>query len=153
MEPCISRWVVEHGKQPSRLLSEPIALVVDDERLILMDTSDIIRDAGYDVVEASSADDAIAFLEKHGLLQLLFTDVQTGGRLDGLDLARKVAERWPEGGAALRDREILCTVVEAGRVVIFDIVVTPGSKTADGLQVFASDRPVFGTASKSYSAL
>jgi hypothetical protein len=54
----------------------------------------------------------------------------------------RVAERWPEGGAALRDREILCTVVEAGRVVIFDIVVTPGSKTADGLQVFASDRPV-----------
>ena len=103
MEPCISRWVVEHGKQPSRLLSEPIALVVDDERLILMDTSDIIRDADYDVVEASSADDAIAFLEKHGLLQLLFTDVQTGGRLDGLDLARKVAERWPEGAAALRD--------------------------------------------------
>ena len=88
---------------PLDSMSEPIALVVDDERLILMDTSDIIRDAGYDAVEASSADDAIAFLEKHGLLQLLFTDVQTGGRLDGLDLARKVAERWPEGAAALRD--------------------------------------------------
>lgn len=76
-------------------LSEPIALVVDDEPLILMDTSDIIRDAGYAVIEARSADEAFAFLERHSSLQLLFTDVQTGGSLDGLDLARKVVERWP----------------------------------------------------------
>jgi CheY-like chemotaxis protein len=76
-------------------ISEPIALVVDDEPLIRMDTADIISEAGYYVVEASSADDALEFLINYSSLQLLFTDVHTGGDLDGFELARKVAERWP----------------------------------------------------------
>lgn len=76
-------------------IPEPIALVVDDEPLIRMDTADIISDAGYHVVEASTADEAFAFLEQYSSLQLLFTDVQTGGEIDGFLLARKVAERWP----------------------------------------------------------
>ncbi|SEI12220.1 CheY chemotaxis protein or a CheY-like REC (receiver) domain [Rhizobium tibeticum] len=41
------------------------------------------------------ADEGFTFLEKYSSLQLLFTDVQTGGDLDGFELARKVAERWP----------------------------------------------------------
>jgi CheY-like chemotaxis protein len=76
-------------------ISKPIALVVDDEPLIRMDTADIISRAGYHVVEASSADEALEFLIKHSSLHLLFTDVQTGGELDGLELARMVADRWP----------------------------------------------------------
>lgn len=73
----------------------PIALVVDDEPLILMDTSDMISDEGYAVIEASSADEAFAFLESHPSLQLLFTDVQMPGQLNGFELARMVQERWP----------------------------------------------------------
>jgi|EndMetStandDraft_6_1072998.scaffolds.fasta_scaffold66840_2 CheY-like chemotaxis protein len=76
-------------------IPEPIALVVDDEPLIRMDIADIISDAGYHVVEAATADEALAFLEKYSSLQLLFTDVQTGSDLDGFELARKIAERWP----------------------------------------------------------
>ncbi|MCJ8056943.1 response regulator [Shinella curvata] len=55
----------------------------------------MISDEGYAVLEASSADEALAFLERHSSLQLLFTDVQMPGRLNGLDLARQVEERWP----------------------------------------------------------
>lgn len=76
-------------------IPEPIALVVDDEPLIRMDIAAIISDAGYHVVEAATADEALAFLEKYSSLQLLFTDVQTGSDLDGFELARKIAERWP----------------------------------------------------------
>ena len=79
-------------------IADPIALVVDDEPLIRMDTADIIADAGYHVLEATTADEAFAFLEKYSSLQLLFTDVQTGGELDGFQLAWKVAERWPHIG-------------------------------------------------------
>ncbi|MDE1997145.1 MAG: response regulator [Rhizobiaceae bacterium] len=75
---------------------EPIALVVDDEPLIWMDAADIISEAGYYVVEASSADAAYAFLDEYSSLKLLFTDVQTGGDLDGLELATTVATRWPK---------------------------------------------------------
>jgi CheY-like chemotaxis protein len=77
------------------MVPEPIALVVDDEPLIRMDTADLMSDAGYHVVEAATADEAFAFLEKYSSLELLFTDVQTGGDLDGFMLAKKVAERWP----------------------------------------------------------
>ncbi len=43
----------------------------------------------YHVVEAATADEALAFLEKYSSLQLLFTDVQTGGDPDGFELARE----------------------------------------------------------------
>lgn len=85
-------------------LNEPIALVVDDEPLILMDTSDMIADEGYSVVEASTADEAYEFLDRHSSLQLLFTDVQMPGNLDGFGLARKVQARWPH----------ICVIVASG---------------------------------------
>lgn len=76
-------------------LREPIALVVDDEPLIRMDTADLVSDEGFTVIEARTADQAFEFLARHSSLQLLITDVQMPGELDGFDLARKVAERWP----------------------------------------------------------
>lgn len=76
-------------------LPEPIALVVDDEPLILMDTADMVAEEGYSVVEASTAQEAFEFLEKLSSLQLLLTDVQTPGKIDGFELARTVAGRWP----------------------------------------------------------
>ena len=78
-----------------RDLPEQIALVVDDEPLILMDTSDIVSEAGFHVIEARTADDAFAFLKQHSSLQLVFTDVQMPGKLDGIALAWHVAEHWP----------------------------------------------------------
>lgn len=77
-------------------IAYPIALVVDDEPLIRMDTADIISEAGYHVIEAASADEALKFIEDYGALALLFTDVNTGGDIDGFELARTVTERWPE---------------------------------------------------------
>ena len=76
-------------------LIKPIALVVDDEPLILIDTADMLAEQGYAVVEATTADEAYEFLDRHSSLQLLFTDVQMPGELDGFALARVVAERWP----------------------------------------------------------
>ncbi len=73
----------------------PLALVVDDEPLIRMDTAAVISDAGFHVIEVSSADEAYAFIESHSSLKLLFTDVRTGGEMDGFELARKVALYWP----------------------------------------------------------
>ncbi|CDN51684.1 response regulator [Neorhizobium galegae] len=85
-------------------LKKPIALVVDDEPLILMDTSGIITDEGYAVIEVTTADQAFEFLAQHSSLELLFTDVQTPGCLDGFGLARKVAVRWPH----------ICVVIASG---------------------------------------
>jgi CheY-like chemotaxis protein len=59
-----------------------------------VDATDIISDAGY-AVEAGSVDEAFDFLQSHASLQLLFTDVQTLGEMNGFALAGEVAERWP----------------------------------------------------------
>lgn len=85
-------------------LKEPIALVVDDEPLVLMDAADMIANEGYAIVEATTVDEAFHFLTEHPSLQLLFTDVQTPGNLDGFALARLVGERWPH----------ICVIVASG---------------------------------------
>jgi len=73
----------------------PYALVVDDDALILMDASDILREAGFRPLEAMNVADAIKQLEgHHDEISLLFTDVQMPGGRDGFDLAREAAERY-----------------------------------------------------------
>ena len=57
--------------------------------------SDTLTDAGYEVVEAGSADEALCVLEQHGGVEVLFTDIRMPGTMDGLELARVVHERWP----------------------------------------------------------
>ena len=76
-------------------MAYPIALVVDDEPLILMDTSDIVSNAGYQVLEARNAEEALKILDTHHSVRLLVTDIQMPGKLDGLALARDVGKRWP----------------------------------------------------------
>lgn len=74
----------------------PYALVVDDDVFILLDACDMLRDAGFRALDASSVAAAVTQLERHeGDIVLLFTDVQMPGGRDGFDLAREVAERWP----------------------------------------------------------
>lgn len=77
--------------------TERFAVVVDDDALILMLASDILADAGFHTLEASSGDDAKDVIERHseGTI-LLFTDVEMPGSTNGFELARYVAERWPE---------------------------------------------------------
>ena len=55
----------------------------------------MIVEAGYDVVEAGSADQAIAVLEERSDIEIIFTDIQMPGSMDGLKLAKYVSGRWP----------------------------------------------------------
>ena len=60
-----------------------------------MGTVCLIEDAGFDVYEAASADAAIALLELHDEIRLIFTDIDMPGSMDGLKLAHYVRRRWP----------------------------------------------------------
>ena len=73
----------------------PVVLLVEDEWLLRMDAVEMIRSAGFDVVEAENADDAIEILEVRRDITLVFTDIQMPGSMDGLKLARAVRGRWP----------------------------------------------------------
>jgi two-component system, response regulator PdtaR len=63
--------------------------------MVRMVGADALADAGYEVIEAASADEAIQLLEGAGQVHLLFTDVRMPGSMDGLSLANFVHDRWP----------------------------------------------------------
>ena len=75
--------------------SHALVLVVDDDVLERMGASDLFLDAGYRVLEAGDADEALRFFETNADIKLLFTDVSMPGSMSGSDLARQVALRWP----------------------------------------------------------
>jgi CheY-like chemotaxis protein len=70
-------------------------LVVEDELLIRLMLVDALRDAGFEVVEASSADEALVTLESQPAIDLVFTDVRMPGTLDGVGLMKLLRETRP----------------------------------------------------------
>ena len=77
-------------------LRQPCVLVVEDEAFIRMDAADVLSDAGFRVIEAADAQQAIGVCERGGV-DLLFTDFNMPG-MNGLDLSAVVHTRWPEIG-------------------------------------------------------
>jgi CheY-like chemotaxis protein len=73
----------------------PVVLIVEDEFVLRMDAVDMIAVAGFEVVEAGDADEAIDILESRRDITVVFTDIQMPGSMDGLKLARAVRGRWP----------------------------------------------------------
>jgi CheY-like chemotaxis protein len=73
----------------------PVILVVEDEFLLRMDAAEMVAAAGFAVVEAANADEAIEILETRSDIAVVFTDIQMPGTMDGLRLARAVRGRWP----------------------------------------------------------
>src|SRR5450631_638954 len=102
------RYVVE-----SSSTRRPVVLIVEDECMLRMSAADVIGDAGFDVVEAGDADEAIAILEARPDIHIVFTDIQMPGSMDGLKLARFVRGRWPpikivatSGNSVVRDGDL-----------------------------------------------
>ena len=73
----------------------PVILIVEDDFLIRMNAAEMIADAGFDVIEAGNADEAIVILEARPDIHVVFTDIQMPGSMDGLKPARFVRGRWP----------------------------------------------------------
>jgi CheY-like chemotaxis protein len=73
----------------------PVVLIVEDEHLLRLSAVKDIEDAGFEVIEAANADEAIRILESRRDIRVVFTDVQMPGSMDGLKLAHAVRNRWP----------------------------------------------------------
>ncbi len=72
-----------------------IVLIVEDEPLLLMMAVDMVEDAGFRVVTAKSADEAVAVLLSRTDIRVVFTDIDMPGSMNGLKLAATVRDRWP----------------------------------------------------------
>ena len=82
--------------RPDTSITPPMVLLVEDEPLVRMTAADELDEAGFQVLEAKNADEALALLEDHSdEVQVLFTDVDMPGSMDGMALAERVYQRWP----------------------------------------------------------
>jgi CheY-like chemotaxis protein len=104
--PFIGEAFASHGRTDQWLarkadnnmvLHQPTAkvLVVEDEMMLRMRAVDIVEDAGFTPIEAVNGDDAFAILQSRSDIDLLLTDIQMPGTMDGLKLAHAVHSRWP----------------------------------------------------------
>jgi DNA-binding response OmpR family regulator len=88
----------------------PVILVIEDDVLTRCLISDELRARGFKVLEASSADEAMAVIDTTRL-DLLFVDIHLPGSRSGLDVARLVHAR------SLPTRMILTSGKEAASTV------------------------------------
>jgi DNA-binding NtrC family response regulator len=71
-------------------------LYVEDDETIRMVGSEALRDAGFDVLEAKSADEAILLLSDPDEVGALFTDIRLPGTMDGIELAYETRKAHPD---------------------------------------------------------
>jgi CheY-like chemotaxis protein len=62
-------------------------LFVEDEALVRMDMAEFLRECGYRVHEAANANEAIEALQSKFAVDLVFTDINLGEGMNGLELA------------------------------------------------------------------
>ncbi len=72
-------------------------LVVEDECMVRLDAAETLRDAGYEVVEAADADEALLALnlDRDREIELVFTDINMPGPMNGLELVWRIREQRP----------------------------------------------------------
>jgi len=96
----------------------PAVLIVEDEPLVRIGAVNLIEDAGFEVIEAASADEAIGILECRSDVRVVFTDIHMPGSMDGLKLAHAVRNRWPP----------IRIIVTSGRELIAEQVLPEGGR-------------------------
>ncbi|MBY5865966.1 response regulator [Rhizobium leguminosarum] len=75
-----------------------VVLIVEDEPLIRFNILDVLEDVGHVVLEAANADEALVVLKGRQDVDILFTDVNMAGSMDGLQLANRVRAMRPNIG-------------------------------------------------------
>jgi len=76
--------------------ARPTILVVEDEVLVRMCIADGLRDAGYAVIEAANAHEAMDVLGHDSVdVTLVFSDIRMAGSIDGIGLARAIRATYP----------------------------------------------------------
>ena len=94
MNRIVSESLADVGSKPSP--ASPTVLVVEDEAMVRMLLAESLRDAGYRVIEAGNAVDAIATLNQNRSVDVVFSDVRMPGELDGFGLARWMKRHIPK---------------------------------------------------------
>jgi len=92
---AVAMNAVEFDPIPPAAAAVPTILVVEDDILIRLVTSDYLRDSGFVVIEASNADEAVRLLKTSEAIDLVFSDINMPGEMDGFGLAHWIAQNQP----------------------------------------------------------
>lgn len=95
-----------------------VVLVVEDNTIIRMGALDLVLYAGYEAREARDADEAIRVLESRDDIDLVFTDVQMPGTMDGIKLSHYIRDRWPP----------VKLIVASGKAILEESSLPTGSR-------------------------
>ena len=94
-------------------MSPSLVLIVEDDFLVRQNAVFLLEEAGFDTLEAGSADEAVVLLEDRQDIKVVFTDINMPGSMDGLELAQAIRHRWPtvellltSGYARVRDDDM-----------------------------------------------
>jgi CheY-like chemotaxis protein len=79
---------------PARSTNSTI-LVAEDEVLVRAMIADELREQGYAVIEAISADEALAVLRSPFRVDLVLTDLRMPGSIDGAGLVSLIRSEFP----------------------------------------------------------
>jgi DNA-binding NtrC family response regulator len=90
--------VVRHRVASLEVMSEDqsTVLLVEDEPLIRLFISELLEDAGFKVVEAANATEALVLLNAGLPVNVLLTDVDMPIGCNGFELAHQVHKSWPQ---------------------------------------------------------
>jgi len=73
-----------------------VVLLVEDEPLVRLVTADILLEAGFRVIEAGDAEEALRVLKAEVAIDVLLSDVEMPPGMNGYELARHVHQHRPE---------------------------------------------------------
>jgi len=99
---------------PESATASASVMVVEDEALVRLLLAERLRECGFSVIEAARADEALTYIEAGGRVDLVFTDINMPGPINGVDLAREIRIRFPA----------------------IHVILTSGAQRAEGLGLF-----------------
>ena len=70
-------------------------LVVEDDMLVRTVMVTALRQSGFEAIEAANADVAWSYVTSGGEVDLVFTDIQMPGSMDGTELVRRLRNARP----------------------------------------------------------
>jgi DNA-binding NtrC family response regulator len=94
-------------------------VVAEDEPLLRLLVAGAMTDAGFDVLEAEHAEEALHHLHsRFATIHLLFTDIHMPGEMTGVALACYVQATWPHIALLITSGELPAGELPAGSVFL-----------------------------------
>ncbi|RYD46079.1 MAG: response regulator, partial [Verrucomicrobiaceae bacterium] len=95
--PSSSDTLERNADNPERMSQKgsELILVVEDQAEVMELTSIVLKEAGYRVLTATNAKEAMQVAEKNPKIDVLFSDIIMPGGMNGVTLAHEIARMLP----------------------------------------------------------